>query len=84
MKCQRLTPSGCKDIAIWKSEFVAKTQFLYQSFWCRSKIECLNAFSTTQNYTFVVQYKSINIIEIAKTTLKHVQKVLVAFNDLNN
>jgi len=22
------TPSGCKDIAIWKSEFVAKTQFL--------------------------------------------------------
>ncbi len=28
MKYQRLTPSGCKDIAIWKSEFVAKTQFL--------------------------------------------------------
>ena len=28
MKYQRLTPLGCKDIAIWKSEFVAKTQFL--------------------------------------------------------
>ena len=28
LKYQRLTPSGCKDIAIWKSEFVAKTQFL--------------------------------------------------------
>ena len=27
-KYQRLTQSGCKDKAIWKSEFVAKTQFL--------------------------------------------------------
>ena len=27
LKYQRLTPSGCKDIAIWKSEVVAKTQF---------------------------------------------------------
>ena len=32
MKYQRLTPSGYKDIAIWKSEFVAKTQFLWHSF----------------------------------------------------
>jgi len=28
LKYQRLTPSRCKDIAIWKSEFVVKTQFL--------------------------------------------------------
>ena len=28
MKYQRLKPSDCKDIAIWKSKFVAKTQFL--------------------------------------------------------
>ena len=28
LKYLRLTPPGCKDIAIWKSEFVAKTQFL--------------------------------------------------------
>ena len=32
MKYQRLTPSGCKHIAIWKSEFVAKTQFLLADF----------------------------------------------------
>jgi len=29
MLYQRLTPSGYKDIAILKSEFGAKTQFLY-------------------------------------------------------
>ena len=28
LKYQRLTQSGCEDIAIWKSEFVAKTRFL--------------------------------------------------------
>ena len=28
LKYQRLTPLGCKDKAILKSEFVAKTQFL--------------------------------------------------------
>ena len=28
LKYQRFTPSGCKDIAIVKSESVAKTQFL--------------------------------------------------------
>ena len=28
LKYHRLTPLGCKYIAIWKSEFVAKTQFL--------------------------------------------------------
>ena len=29
LKYKRLTPSGCKDIAIWKSEFVAKTLLLW-------------------------------------------------------
>ena len=29
LKYQRFTPSGWKDKAIVKSEFVAKTQFLY-------------------------------------------------------
>ena len=28
LKYQRLSPSGCKDKSIVKSEFVAKTQFL--------------------------------------------------------
>ena len=28
-KYQRLTPSGCKVIVIWKSEFVVKTQFIF-------------------------------------------------------
>ena len=30
LKYQRFTPSGCKDVALLKSEFVAKTQFLYE------------------------------------------------------
>jgi len=29
LKCQRFTPLGCKDIAIVRSEFVAKTQFAF-------------------------------------------------------
>ena len=41
MKYQRLTPSGYKDIAIWKSEFVAKTQFL-----------CLQTFRAQQGMFF--------------------------------
>ena len=28
LKYQRLTPSGCKDMTIGKSEFVTKTKFL--------------------------------------------------------
>ena len=28
LKYQGLTSSGCKDIAIWKSEFVAKTIYI--------------------------------------------------------
>ena len=30
LKYQRFTSSGCKDIGVTKTEFVAKTQFLYQ------------------------------------------------------
>ena len=33
LKCQRSTTLGCKDIAIKKFEFVAKTQFLWMRFW---------------------------------------------------
>ena len=29
LKYQRFNLSGCKDIGIWKSKFVAKTEFLY-------------------------------------------------------
>ena len=32
LKYQRFTPSGCKDIGVRKCKFVAKTQFLYQTF----------------------------------------------------
>ena len=30
LKCQRFTPSGCKDKGARKYEFVAKIQFLYK------------------------------------------------------
>ena len=29
LKQQMFAPSGCKDIGIWKLEFVGKTKFLY-------------------------------------------------------
>ena len=31
LKCQRFTPSGCKEIGIRNLEFIAKTQFLYEN-----------------------------------------------------
>ena len=53
MNYQRSTKSGCKDIGVRMSEFVAKTQFLYFIFseaFIRKQLLFLK--NTTENYEF--------------------------------
>ena len=45
LKCQRFTPTGCKDIGIKKFEFVAETQFLLEKIFFIFEQKILNFFS---------------------------------------
>ena len=60
MKYLSSTTFGCKDIGIRKSEFVAKTQFLYAKF-------CRNSFS---EYGMRKTSSPGDILKIQNTSLK--------------
>ena len=67
LKYQRFTPSGCKDIGIRKSEFVTKTQFLYQ----------LNKEGMVVRFKRIIIRKKQVVKRILKTGTKHLSQTQI-------
>ena len=64
IKCQKFTPSGCKDIAIEKFEFVAKTQFFAMSAIYFNYIVCKNIRRNEVNfwkYKYLESFQGLDI-----------------------
>ena len=76
MKYQRTTTSGKKDIGIWKSEFVTKTQFLcYCYTWAtRSQSRTSNVVQMLPSLFFLV-FSDIYILSTRRRSVKYLMHI---------